>query len=204
MDASWRAGIEDPWRSCAAPWATSSKIRHRPIGGNLPTRWAACGRPSASAVNTRWRGGATVAACDRCGQDIGPWCVECDDPETRAIPSGGRARRLIWADKLHAAVLGHQRSLTTLAPWAPLLTAAAAADAALASLRNTMPTLASLPGLCAAATAILTHRQADRAQPPVIARSARLEAFQRSAAAATDCRTGFSRSPRARANCSTT
>ncbi len=108
--------------------------------------------------------------------------VPATDPKT----AGARADMSLWADRLRTAVLGHRRNLAALVPWASLLAADTAAEAALAPLMHTMPTLATLPGLCAAAIAMLTRRQADRAANPDAAHDALIEAFQRSAAAAAD------------------
>jgi len=75
----------------------------------------------------------------------------------RALPAGGPTRAnsrqdaVIWADALNATILGHQRGLAALMPWASL----AGADPALADLTAGMPTLAGLPALCAAAVAVL-------------------------------------------------
>jgi cyclic beta-1,2-glucan synthetase len=188
MAANWRTGVEDPLHLLRA---ALDDIVQDPASPNrrqltealhdlaaalrpVPTTPAGVAAQLSQLVNHAARIPALVGGL----------------PTSDRNTAGARADMTLWADTLHAAVLGHQRSLATLAPWAPLLAADTAANAALAPLMNSMPTpmptLASLPELCAAAIAMLTHRQADRAANPEDAHDPLIEAFQRSAEAAAD------------------
>ena len=86
----------------------------------------------------------------------------------RALPAGDAGERrcrqeaVIWADALNATILGHQRSLAALTPWAGLAGADPAADGVLAGLTAEMPTLAGLPALCAAAVVVLASGRRNR------------------------------------------
>ena len=85
----------------------------------------------------------------------------------RALPAGGpshagaRLDAVIWADALIGTILGHQRSLAALMPWAGLAEVDLAADTALADLTAEMPTLAGLPALCAVAVAVSARLSAN-------------------------------------------
>jgi cyclic beta-1,2-glucan synthetase len=80
--------------------------------------------------------------------------------EDRRERNGATAEALIWADAVHASVLGHQRDIETLMPWAGLIAEGKVPpDDALAALFRAMPTPAALPGLCETAISLLTCRQ---------------------------------------------
>ncbi len=111
----------------------------------------------------------------------------------RALPvdstAGAVAREqaALWADALSAAILGQQRCLASLLPWAALLRAdpvGAQATTALASLTTLMPALASLPALCDQAGRVLalaTDGSGGTSEHAELA-----EAFRCSAASACD------------------
>jgi cyclic beta-1,2-glucan synthetase len=91
----------------------------------------------------------------------------------------------IWADALSASVLGYQRDLDFLMPWAGLIAgdeSGALADDALTALLAAMPTLDGLAKLCDTAISVLTPRLADPR------RDALIDGFRRSAQVAASFR----------------
>jgi cyclic beta-1,2-glucan synthetase len=184
MDANWRAGVEDPLRLLRD---SLDEIIQEPGSSN---RRQLIGVLHDLAVALRPVPSTPAGAAAQLSQlathaDKIPALVR-GLPTSNFRTADAHTDMTIWADVLQAAVLGHQRSLATLAPWAPLFAAHTGADAALTSLANNMPTLASLPALCAAAIAMLTNRQAGRAANPDDVHDPLIEAFRRSAEAAAD------------------
>ena len=104
---------------------------------------------------------------------------------TEERPKGASAEVLIWADAVCASVLGHQRDLDDLMPWAGLLSCNEVPDAELAPLLTAMPALVDLPDLCDAAIAILTRRRTELPAPSIAKLDALIEGFKRSGQAAT-------------------
>jgi cyclic beta-1,2-glucan synthetase len=186
MDANWRVGIEDP---LALLRQSLREMTRRPASPDLGELNGAL-----NSLDTALRPMPTAPAC--VAAQLSQLAIHSEKIAAllRGLPTAdpGNTDATIWADKLHAAVLGHQRTLGKLAPWAALLasdTTAVATDAALASLVADMPTLAGLPGLCATAAAILARRQAKRPtarDTPPPPPDPLIEAFQHSAAAAID------------------
>jgi len=101
--------------------------------------------------------------------------------EQRGESAGTGAELLVWANAVSASVRSHRRDLESMVPWAGLAAGdgdKTLLDDDLASLLGSVPTLAQLPELCAAAIAILTRRQAERAAPEL---DALIDSFRRSA-----------------------
>ena len=221
MDAHWRAGVEDSLRLLleslhelaaasalpdVAPGSALVEAVHRSGNGSLSDvldNVAAALRPdptSPAAIS------AQLAALALLTRGIPALARGLPKEAQSGPPAGAGARQdlVMWAEALDATVLGHQRCLLALAPWAGLLDAEPAADAIFVDLTGEMPTLAGLPSLCAAAVAVLKgwaaeqeHEDRDRqtgrnGAPPGPApcgpaeRDLLIAAFQRSSVAATE------------------
>ncbi len=184
MHPAWRTGIEDPItllrESLAGIGETPGSSTWQQLNGALHALTAELRpMPATPAGISAQIGKLALHAA------IIPGLVRQLPADPKS--AGPRQDAMIWAEALLAAVLGYQRGLALLAPWAALL--APVGDPiqlppALAAMLDSMPTLAELPAFCSAAVAILARSpvEGDAGADPLS------EAFRRSAQAATDMR----------------
>ena len=110
--------------------------------------------------------------------------------------AGGENEMLVWANAIGAAIRSHEQDLNVLMPWAGLLAGDSGIVAderdeigkhradALTGLLATMPSLADLPRLCAAAIALLTCQPTRDAEAGSTGSHVLIDGFKRSAQAA--------------------
>jgi cyclic beta-1,2-glucan synthetase len=164
LAANWRAGIEDPFL------LLRESLREIPDHPASPDR-----RPLADALDALAAALRPVPATPAgVAAQLSELALHAE--KVRDLVGRLSADATLWANALHAAVVGQQRNLATLAPWAALLTPDTEAGAALAA---SMPTLARLPELCAAAIASPARGVQKNSDPLT-------EALRQSAVAAAD------------------
>ena len=185
MDASWRAGIEDPLDLLRELLGDLDEKSQASKDEHLTAALQELDSALSSVATTPANLAAQVSEIAHASKAISDL--------VRERPSSAEAT--IWADAVHAAALGHQRTVSTMLPWAALLsseTGTTSVAPALAALAAGTPALAELPELCHAAIALLeTPRDGhspvtDQPTGAEATRSSLIDALRSSAAAATD------------------